>query len=85
MYGTENLILSSPLMWILFALTAILSFLEYKLRPKWLWITLGALLQVVSVVLLLFARAALSDALLYMLGVVFIRLCFVMFERRRAV
>ncbi len=84
MYGTENLILSSPVMWIFFVLTAISSFLEYKLSCKWLWIVLGAVLQAAAVITLLFVRAALLDALLYILGVVLIRLCFVMLERRRA-
>ena len=83
MYGTENLIFASPLMWIFFAVTAILGFLEYKLPLKWLWITLTVGSQAAAVVALLFANAALSEFLLYILVVLFIRLCYIMLERRR--
>ena len=76
MYGTENLIISSPVMWIFFALAAILGFLEYKFPHKWVWILL-------TVVALLFANAALSEFLLYILVVLFIRLCYIMLERRK--
>ena len=84
MYGTENLIISSPLMWIFFAIAAILSFLEYKLPHKWIWITLNILSQTAAVIALLFANAALSEFLLYILTVLFIRLCYIMLERRTA-
>ena len=83
MYGTENLIISSPIMWIFFAVTAILGFLEYKLPLKWLWITLAVAVQAAAVVALLFAGAALSEFLLYILFVLFIRLCYIMLERRK--
>ena len=83
MYPTENLILSSPLMWICFALTAVFCFLEYKLSKKWIGIGGCIITQVAATVLLLFASASLADFLLYALGVLFIRLCFVMLERRK--
>ena len=85
MYGSENLIVSSPAMWIFFAVTAILGFLEYKLPHKGLWIVLTVLTQTAAVVALLFTGAALSELLLYILAVLFIRLCYVMLERRKAV
>ena len=83
MYGTENLIISSPIMWIFFAIAAILGFLEYKLPLNWLWITLSVAAQAAAVVALLFAGAALSEFLLYILVVLFIRLCYIMLERRK--
>ncbi len=83
MYGTENLIVSSPVMWIFFAVAAILGFLEYKLPHKWIWITLTVISQAAAVVALLFANAALSEFLLYILVVLFIRLCYIMLERRK--
>ncbi len=85
MYGAENLLISSPVMWIFFAVTAILGFLEYKLPHKWIWITLTILTQTSAAVALLFAGAVLSEFLLYVLAVLFIRLCYIMLERRKAV
>ena len=85
MYGTENLIVSSPVMWIFLALTAILGFLEYKLAHKWIWIALTVLTQTAAAVMLLFAEAALSEFLLYILAVLFIRLCYITLERRKTV
>ena len=84
MYGTENLIVSSPVLWILFGITAILGFFEYKFSHKWIWISLTVLSQVAAVVALLFVNAALSEFLLYILVVLFIRLCYIMLERRKA-
>ena len=72
-------------MWIFFAVTAILGFLEYKLAHKWIWITLTVLTQTAAAVMLLFAEAALSEFLLYILFVLFIRLCYIMLERRKTV
>ena len=83
MYGSENLIVSSPILWIFFAVTAILGFLEYKLPHKWIWIALTVTYQAVAVIALLFAGAALSEFLLYILVVLFIRLCYIMLERRK--
>lgn len=83
MYPAENLILSSPLLWIFFALTAVFCFLEYKVSKKWIFIGCNVLIQIAATVALLFASAALADFLLYVLGVLFIRLCFVMLERRK--
>ena len=85
MYVAENLLMSSPVMWIFFAVTAILGFLEYKLPHKWIWITLTVITQTVAVVVLLFKGAVLSELLLYILAVLFIRLCYVMLERRKTV
>ena len=85
MYGAENLLISSPLMWIFFAVTAILGFLEYKLAHKWIWIALAVLTQTAAALSLLFAGAALSEFLLYILVVLFIRLCYIMLERRKTV
>jgi hypothetical protein len=70
-------------MWIFFAIAAILGFLEYKLPHKWIWITLTVVSQAAAVVALLFAGAALSEFLLYILVVLFIRLCYIMLERRK--
>ena len=84
MYGPENLIISSPILWILFAVAAILGFLEYKLPHKWIWIALTVTYQAAAVIALLFAGAALSEFLLYILVVLFIRLCYIMLERRKA-
>ena len=83
MYGTDNLIISSPVMWIFFAVTAILGFLEYKLPHKWIWIALTVVSEAAAVAALLFANAALSEFLLYILVVLFIRLCYIMLERRQ--
>lgn len=83
MYATENLILTSPLLWILFLVTAVLCFLEYWFSKKWIFVVAFALWDVAAIVLLLVANAALSELLLYILGVLFIRLCFVMLERRK--
>lgn len=83
MYPTENFILSSPLIWIFFAITAVFCFLEYKLPKKWIWIGCAVVTQMAAIVALVFAEAALADCLLYVLGVLFIRLCFVMLERRK--
>lgn len=83
MYATENLILTSPLFWILLLVTAILCFLEYKLPKKWIFLGALALWETAAVMLLLFEKAALSELLLYILSVLFIRLCFVMLERRK--
>ena len=85
MYGSENLIVSSPVMWIFFAVTAILGFLEYKFPQKWVWIVLNVLTQTAAVAALLFKGAVLSELLLYVLAVLFIRLCYIMHERRKAV
>ena len=85
MYGSENLIVSSPILGIFFAVTAILGFLEYKLLHKWIWITLTVITQTAAVVALIFAGAALSEFLLYILYVLFIRLCYIMLERRKTV
>ena len=85
MYGAENLLMSSPVMWNFFAVTAILGFLEYKLSYKWIWITLTFIAQTVAVIVLLFVGAVLSEFLLYVLAVLFIRLCYIMLERRKAV
>lgn len=85
MYASGNLIVSSPVMWIFFAVTAILGFLEYKFPQKWVWIILNVLTQTAAVAVLLFAGAVLSELLLYILAVLFIRLCYIMLERRKAV
>ena len=85
MYRAENLLMSSPVMWIFFAVTAFLGFLEYKLPHKWIWIALTVITQTVAVFALLFAGAALSELLLYILAVLLIRLCYIMLERRKAV
>lgn len=55
MFGSENFILSSPLMLICIAISALISFCEYKFRRKWIFITgkrafLRVCLRLVSVV-----------------------------------
>ena len=83
MFGSENFILSSPWMVIFIAISAVLDFLEYKFRAKWIFLVANALLCAFAFVSFLSQGAGLSDVLLYLLAVIFARLCFMMLERRR--
>ncbi len=83
MFGSENLILTSPLLFLACAaVSALFAFLEYKTRVKTLFTVLSALAMAVSFVAFLFAGATLADLLLYLLAIVLVRLIFVMFEGR---
>ena len=84
MFGSENLILSSPWPLILIAISAVLDFLEYKFRVKWIFLVANALLCAFAFVAFLSLGAGLADVLLYLLAVVFARLLFTMLERRRS-
>lgn len=83
MFGSENFILSSPLMLICIVISALISFCEYKFRRKWIFITANALFCAFAFVLFLSYGAGLSDTLLYLLAVLAVRLGFVMLEGRR--
>jgi hypothetical protein len=83
MYPADNILISSPLMWIFMILTAVFCFLEYKLSKKWIFIIACVAVQVAATVTLLSIGGALADFLLYVLIILFIRLCFVMLERRK--
>ncbi len=85
MYPTESILIMSPLMWVYFALTAVFCFLEYKCSKKWLFIVACVAVQIAATITLLVIGGALADFLLYVLAVLFIRLCFVMLERRKKV
>ncbi len=62
-------------------LTAILTFLEYRLKKAVLFILANAVVTVAVVVSLLVLGAGLSEFLLWLLGFLFIRLCFTLRER----
>ncbi len=83
MFGSENFILSSPLMLIGIAVSVLLSFFEYKFRKKWIFITANALFCAFAFVVFLSFGANLADVLLFLLAVLAARLGFVMLEGRR--
>ena len=83
MFGSENFILSSPLMLIGIAVSVLLSFFEYKFRKKWIFITANALFCAFAFVVFLSFGATLADVLLFLLAVLAARLGFVMLEGRR--
>ena len=83
MFGNENMILTSPLLFLaLAAVGALLAFLEYKTRAKKLFILLGALWMAGAFLVFLWMNATLADLLLYLLVTVFVRLIFVFLEGR---
>ena len=83
MFGSENFILSSPLMLIGIAVSVLLSFFEYKFRKKWIFITANALFCAFAFVVFLSFGANLADVLLFLLAVLAARLGFEMLEGRR--
>lgn len=83
MFGSENLILTSPLVFFAcVAVSALFAFLEYKTRAKTLFAVLSACAMAGVFVTFLFVGATLADLLLYLLVTVFFRLIFVMLEGR---
>lgn len=83
MFGSENLILTSPLVFFAcVAVSALLAFLEYKTKAKTLFAILSAFAMAGTFVTFLFVGATLADLLLYLLVTVFFRLIFVMLEGR---
>lgn len=83
MFGSENFILSSPLMLIMIAVSVLIDLGEYKCRRKWIFLAANAVCTAAAFLGFLAQGAALSDVLLYLLAVIFARLCFMMLERRR--
>lgn len=83
MFGSENLILTSPLLFLAcVAVSALFAFLEYKTRVKTLFTVLSALAMAGAFVAFLFVGATLADLLLYLLATVLVRLIFVTLEGR---
>ena len=83
MFGSENLILTSPLLFLsCVAVSALFAFLEYKTRVKTLFTVLSALAMAGAFVAFLFVGATLADLLLYLLATVLVRLIFVTLEGR---
>ncbi len=83
MFGSENLILASPLLFLAcVAVSALFAFLEYKTRVKTLFTVLSALAMAGAFVAFLFVGATLADLLLYLLATVLVRLIFVTLEGR---
>ena len=83
MFGSENLILTSPLLFLAcVAVSVLFAFLEYKTRAKTLFTVLSALAMAGAFVAFLLVGATLADLLLYLLAAVLVRLIFVMLEGR---
>ncbi len=83
MFGSENFILSSPLVFFAFlAVSLVLCFLEHKTRAKWLFVVLGAISIAAAFLAFLYFGASLADLLLYLLVIVFVRLLIIALERR---
>ncbi len=83
MFGSENFILSSPLVFFAFlAVSLVFCFLEYKTKAKWLFAILGAVSIGTAFLAFLYFGASLADILLYLLIVVFVRLLLIALERR---
>ncbi len=62
-------------------LTALFTFLEYRMKKSLLFIAANAVVTVAVAVCLLIFGAGLSEFLLWLLGFLFIRLCFTLRER----
>lgn len=83
MFGSENFIFSSPLVFFAFlAVSLIFCFLEYKTRVKWPFAVLGAVSIGAAFLAFLYFGASLADLLLYLLMIVFVRLIIIVLERR---
>ena len=83
MFGSENFILSSPLMLIGIVISVLLSLCEHVFRKKWIFITAHALFCAAAFVVFLAFEAKLSDLLLFVLIVLAARLGFLFLEGRR--
>ena len=83
MFGSENFILSSPLMLIGIVISVLLSLCEHVFRKKWIVITANALFCAAAFVVFLAFEAKLSDLLLFVLIVLAARLGFLFLEGRR--
>jgi predicted membrane protein len=69
-------------MLIFLAAAVLLTFLEHRLRAKWVWIALNAILLTAASALFLVLGAGLSELLLFLLLFLLIRLGFVYIEGR---
>jgi predicted membrane protein len=69
-------------MLIFLAAAVLLTFLEHRLRAKWVWIVLNAILLTAASALFLVLGAGLSELLLFLLLFLLIRLGFVYIEGR---
>lgn len=69
-------------MLIFLAVAVLLTFLEHRLRAKWVWIALNAILLTAASALFLVLGAGLSELLLFLLVFLLIRLGFVYIEGR---
>ena len=69
-------------MLIFLAVAVLLTFLEHRLRAKWVWIALEAILIVSASVVFMTLGAGLSELLLFLLLFLLSRLCFVLWEGR---
>ena len=69
-------------MLIFLAVAVLLTFLEHRLRAKWVWIALEAILIVSASVVFMTLGAGLSELLLFLLLFLLGRLCFVFWEGR---
>ena len=69
-------------MLIFLAAAVLLTFLEHRLRAKWVWIALNAVLLTAASALFLVLGAGLSELLLFLLLFLLVRLVFVYFEGR---
>ena len=83
MFGSENFILSSPLMLIGIVISVLLSLCEHVFRKKWIFIAANALFCAAAFVVFLAFEAKLSDLLLFVLVVLAARLGFLFLEGRR--
>ena len=69
-------------MLIFLAVAVLLTFLEHRLRLKWVWIALEAILITAASVVFMALGAGLSEMLLFLLLFLLVRLSFVLFEGR---
>lgn len=84
MFGSDNLILMTPLFVAMIAVSAILGYFEFRFRKKTIWIVANAVFCTAAFAVLLLLSAALSDVLLFVLSILTIRLVFLMSERERS-
>lgn len=69
-------------MLVCLAVAVLLTFLEHRLRTKWVFVALHAVLITVSAFLFMTLGAGLSEMLVFLLFYLLVRLCFVFFEGR---
>lgn len=69
-------------MLVCLAVAVLLTFLEHRLRTKWVFVALHAVLITASAFLFMTLGAGLSEILVFLLLYLLVRLCFVFFEGR---